>query len=181
MLKTVFGIARSEKIVTCTVDTLLDTGISGDEISLLFPVPASVDDAHQLSRGANFIKADSNDYAVKLAAGLLVIPGVGPFMATGPIRTALSSPSMGAMVGGISGGLIRLGIPEYDAKIYVDKIKNGNTLIAAPSRDVHLARHIKALFKTMGLEDIGMDCRDAFRDGRQQIFCMRSTYPAIRP
>src|SRR6266436_2341861 len=86
--------------------------------------------------------------------GALAIPGVGPFIAAGPIMAALSGAAGGAATGGVVGGLIGLGIPEIEAKRYEEKLKKGNYLIAVhtdESEDVDRAKHI---FKTAGAEDI---------------------------
>ncbi|TMP94859.1 MAG: DUF1269 domain-containing protein, partial [Verrucomicrobia bacterium] len=86
--------------------------------------------------------------------GALAIPGVGPFIAAGPIMAALSGAAVGAATGGVVGGLIGLGIPEIEAKRYEEKLKKGNYLIAMhtnKSEDVDRAKHI---FKTAGAEDI---------------------------
>jgi hypothetical protein len=48
--------------------------------------------------------------------GTLAIPGLGPFIAAGPIMTALAGMGMGGAVGGITGALIGMGIPERRAK-----------------------------------------------------------------
>jgi hypothetical protein len=82
--------------------------------------------------------------------GALAIPGVGPFIAAGPIMAALS----GAAVGAATGGLIGLGIPEIEAKRYEEKLKRGNYLIAVhadENEDVDRAKHI---FEDAGAEDV---------------------------
>lgn len=66
--------------------------------------------------------------------GLLTIPGVGPFLAAGPIMTALSGAAVGAAAGGVSGGLMGFGVPEIEAKQYAGKLKSGNILLS-----VHVA------------------------------------------
>src|SRR5207244_9199931 len=86
--------------------------------------------------------------------GALAIPGVGPFIAAGPIMAALSGAAVGAATGGVVGGLIGLGIPEIEAKRYEEKLKKGNYLIAVhtdENEDVDRAKHI---FKTGGAQDI---------------------------
>ncbi len=66
--------------------------------------------------------------------GALAIPGLGPFIAAGPIMAALSGAAAGATAGGVVGGLVGLGIPEYEAKAYEDRIKRGDTLWQSPSK-----------------------------------------------
>jgi hypothetical protein len=82
--------------------------------------------------------------------GALAIPGVGPFIATGPIVAALSGVAIGAAIGGIAGGLIGLGIPEIEAKRYEGKIKEGNILISS-TRMIQRKSHI---FTQAGAQDI---------------------------
>ena len=64
-----------------------------------------------------------------IGMGVLVIPGVGPFIAAGPIMTALSGAAVGAAAGGLGGYLLGLGVPEYEAKVYSGKLAEGNMLI----------------------------------------------------
>ena len=67
--------------------------------------------------------------------GALAIPGLGPFLAAGPIMAALSGAAAGATAGGVDGGLLGLGIPEYEAKAYEDRIKKGGYLVAVHVED----------------------------------------------
>ena len=73
----------------------------------------------------------ATDSVVGLLAGIgaLAIPGVGPFIAAGPIMAALSGAAVGAATGGVVGGLIGLGIPEIEAKRYDEKLKKSNYLV----------------------------------------------------
>ena len=77
--------------------------------------------------------------------GTLAIPGLGPFIAAGPIMAALSGAAAGATAGGLAGALVGLGIPEYEAKAYEDRIKKGGRLIAV---HVEEARR-KTLYATL--------------------------------
>ena len=58
-----------------------------------------------------------------MGIGALAIPGVGPFIAAGPIMAALAGAGVGAAVGGLTGALVGMGIPEYEAKRYEGKSK----------------------------------------------------------
>ena len=84
----------------------------------------------------------------------LAIPGVGPFIAAGPIMAALSGAALGATTGGLVGGLVGLGIPEIEAKRYEDKLRKGNYLISAHAEDGKDLDRAKKIFKTEGAEDI---------------------------
>jgi uncharacterized membrane protein len=86
--------------------------------------------------------------------GALAIPGVGPFIAAGPIMAALSGAALGATTGGLVGGLIGLGIPEIEAKRYEEKLRNGNFLIAVDAKDSDEVDRAKEIFKNARAEDI---------------------------
>jgi hypothetical protein len=79
--------------------------------------------------------------------GTLLIPGVGPFLAAGPIAATLGGAAVGATVGGLAGGLIGLGIPEIDAKHYEEKVKEGNLLIAVEAKDWEHDRRARRIFQ----------------------------------
>jgi hypothetical protein len=86
--------------------------------------------------------------------GSLAIPGVGPLIAAGPIMAALSSAAAGGAVGGLAGALIGLGIPEYEAKQYEGKVKNGNILISVHTDDRKQRHTAKEIFERAHAEDI---------------------------
>ena len=70
-----------------------------------------------------------------LGIGALSIPGLGPFIAAGPIMAALSGTAVGAAAGGITGALIGMGIPEYEAKRYEHNVKEGKVLVSVHADD----------------------------------------------
>lgn len=86
--------------------------------------------------------------------GALAIPGVGPFIAAGPIMAALSGAAVGAAVGGVAGALIGMGMPEFEAKRYADSVKGGNILISVHSVSSDKTKLIKQIFKDADAEDI---------------------------
>ena len=62
--------------------------------------------------------------------GTLAIPGVGPFIAAGPIMASLAGLGVGGAVGGLIGALLGMGIPEYEAKRYQGRVKDGGVLLS---------------------------------------------------
>jgi uncharacterized membrane protein len=86
--------------------------------------------------------------------GTLAIPGVGPFIAAGPIMAALGGAAVGGAAGGIIGALVGMGIPEYEAKHYEGKIRGGNALIAVHTDDSDEEKAAKDIYKRAGAEDI---------------------------
>ena len=86
--------------------------------------------------------------------GALAIPGLGPFIAAGPIMAALSGAAAGAALGGVTGALIGCGIPEYEAKRYEGKLKEGNLLISVHTDNSSERERAKTIFEEAGAEDI---------------------------
>ena len=86
--------------------------------------------------------------------GALAIPGVGPFIAAGPLMAALGGAALGAAMGGIAGGLIGMGIPEIEAKRFEGKVKKGNILISVHTEDSDEISKAKDIFTRSGAQDI---------------------------
>jgi len=86
--------------------------------------------------------------------GALTIPGFGPSIAAGPILSALAGAGVGGTVGGIAGALIGMGIPEYEAKRYEGRVKDGGILLSVHSDDSDWTRRAKAILRRTGAQDI---------------------------
>lgn len=86
--------------------------------------------------------------------GAIAIPGIGPFVAAGPIMAALSGAALGATAGGLTGALIGYGIPEYEAKLYFGKLESGHILIGVHAIDYGEADAASRAFESVGAEDI---------------------------
>jgi len=86
--------------------------------------------------------------------GALAIPGVGPFIAAGPIMAALAGMGAGAAVGGVSGGLIGLGMPEYEAQRYEGRVKAGGILVSIHCDSSEWVTRAKEVLEAAGAEDI---------------------------
>jgi len=86
--------------------------------------------------------------------GALAIPGIGPFIAAGPIMAALAGMGAGAAIGGISGGLIGMGMPEYEAKRYEGRIKEGGILVSIHCDNSDWADRAKKVLEGAGAQDI---------------------------
>ena len=86
--------------------------------------------------------------------GALVIPGLGSFIAAGPIMAALSGAAVGGAVGGATGALIGMGIPEYEARRYEGKLREGNILISVHTEDRDERKLAKEIFERAGAQDV---------------------------
>jgi len=159
----VFGIVKTYAQAERVVEGLQRAGFPSSEISVLLPDEQGKHDfghvkATEAPEGAT-TGADTGGLTggvLGLLAGIgaLAIPGVGPFIAAGPIMAALSGAAIGATTGGVVGALIGMGIPEIEAKRYEDKLKTGNYLIAVHAKDGDAEDRAEAIFKQAGAEDI---------------------------
>jgi len=152
----VFCISDSQNQAERIVNRLKTAGFAGNDISVLFPDKTGTRDfAHEKSTKAPEGAATGATTGGVLGAaagwlvgiGALAIPGVGPFIAAGPIMAALSGAAIGATTGGLAGTLIGLGIPEYEAKQYEEKIKSGNILISVHTEDGGERSRAKEIFE----------------------------------
>jgi hypothetical protein len=165
MTKAVFCIAQSMEQTENIVNHLKMADFSSNDISVLFPDKSTTQDfAHEKHTKAPEGAAIGGTVGLGTGAvlgwlagiGSLAIPGLGPFIAAGPIMGALSGAAVGAATGGLAGALIGVGIPEYEAKRYEGKITGGGILISvhaitSDGRDV-----AKKIFENAHAEDISV-------------------------
>jgi len=161
--KSVFCIATTRDQADRIVGQLQAANFSNNDISVLFPDKGTTRDfAHEKNTkapegavtGAGTGGVVGGALGWIAGIGALAIPGVGPFIAAGPILAALSGAAIGAAVGGIAGGLIGLGIPELEAKRYEGKVKAGNILISVHTENSEEIKRAKDIFTNCGAEDI---------------------------
>ena len=159
----VFCIANSHSQAEQIVERLQSSGFDSSEISVLLPDTEGKHDighvkATKAPEGATTGAATGGvtGGVLGLLAGIgaLAIPGVGPFIAAGPIMAALSGAAIGATTGGVVGGLIGMGIPEFEAKRYEEKLKTGNYLIAVHAHDGDETDRAKEIFKAANAQDV---------------------------
>jgi uncharacterized membrane protein len=155
MAKAVICIAKSEEQATRIVDDLKAAGFSNNDVSVLLPDRAgSRDFAHEhhtkapegATTGAVAGGFTAGVLGWLVGIGSLAIPGVGPLIAAGPIMAALGGVAAGGAVGGLAGALVGFGIPEYEAKQYEGKIKNGNIMISVHTDDSRQRKIAKEIF-----------------------------------
>jgi hypothetical protein len=163
MSTSVFCIASSEAQATRIISRLRLAGFLSNDISVLFPDTSGTRDfAHEhhtkapegatAGAGAGGVLGGALGWLAGI--GALAIPGLGPFIAAGPIVAALSGAAVGAAVGGLTGALVGMGIPEYEAKRYEGKIKAGNVLISVHADNSDQTSLAKEIFEQEGAEDI---------------------------
>jgi len=159
----VFGIYTHRSYAEEAVDALRAANFRNTDISVLFPDNVGTKDfAHEHhTKAPEGTTAGATSGAVLggvlgwlVGIGALAIPGVGPLLAAGPIVAALAGAGAVGVAGGIVGALVGLGIPEYEAKRYEGRVKNGGILLS-----VHCDSHdwivkAKDILKHTGAEDI---------------------------
>lgn len=159
----VFGIYKSANQAEQTVDRLLRAGFKNDDISVLLEdKKSSKDFAHEkntkapegTATGVTAGGVIGGTLGLLAGIGALAIPGVGPFIAAGPIMGALAGLGVGGAVGGLIGALVGMGIPEYEAKRYEGRIKEGGVLLSAHCDTSERITLAKDILKQTGAEDI---------------------------
>ncbi len=163
--KSVFCLVTTKLQADQIVNRLQSSGYPYEDISVLFPDKATSRDlGHEknskapegAATGAGTGGLLGGTLGLLVGIGALAIPGVGPFIAAGPIMAALSGAAAGAALGGITGALIGMGIPEYEARRYEGKIREGRILISVHTDTADEVRVAKEILEAEGAEDIGV-------------------------
>ena len=161
--KAVFGIASDEFEAARIANSLKVSGFLPNDISVLCPDKGGTRDlAHEThtkapegaAAGAGTGGLLGGGVGWLVGIGSLAIPGLGPFIAAGPILAALGGAAVGAAVGGVTGALVGMGIPEYEAKQYEGKLRDGNILISVHTENSDEVDRAKEIFKREGAHDI---------------------------
>src|SRR5450759_2378320 len=159
----VFGLYTGRVAVERAVETLVQAGFSNNAISVLLPDNESTKDfAHEkhtkapegTTTGVATGGVVGGTLGLLAGIGALAIPGVGPFIAAGPIMGALAGLGVGGAVGGLIGALVGMGIPEYEAKRYEGHIKAGGVLLSVHCDTSDEITQAKDLLKHTGAQDI---------------------------
>jgi hypothetical protein len=159
----VFGIYPDRFAVEEAVEHLRTAGFRSTDISVLFPDNQGTKDfAHEKNT-----KAPEGVTTGVVAGGIfggvlgwltgigaLAIPGLGPFIAAGPIVAALAGAGAVGTLGGIVGALAGMGIPEYEAKRYEGRIRDGGVLVSVHCDNSDWVKRGKEILEQTGGQDI---------------------------
>jgi hypothetical protein len=163
MKASVYCTTRTVEQAEHIVLELKQAGFTSDDISALLPDRRGTRDfAHEHHTKAPEGATTGGVVGLGLGAGLgwlagigaLAIPGVGPFIAAGPIMAALGGAAVGTANGGIIGALVGMGIPEFEAKRYDAKVREGSILISVHTESSHQRDVAKDVFKRNNADDI---------------------------
>ena len=159
----VFGIYRNSGEAERAVDRIVAAGFSNNDISVLLPDSnSSKEFAHEkntkapegTATGVTAGGAVGGTLGLLAGIGALAIPGLGPFIAAGPIMGALAGVGVGGAVGGLIGALVGMGIPEYEAKRYEGRVKDGGVLLSVHCNSSDEVSRAEELLKQTGAQDI---------------------------
>jgi len=158
-----FGIYANREMAESAVDRLTGAGFRSEDISVLLQDNVGTKDfAHEkhtkapegATTGAVAGGVIGGTIGVLAGIGLLAVPGLGPLIAAGPIIAALTGVGSGGIVGGIIGALVGMGIPEYEAKRYEGRIKEGGILLSVHCDNSDWVSKAKTVLRETGAEDI---------------------------
>jgi hypothetical protein len=160
----VFGIYSTRASVENATDSFIKAGFPASDISVLMPenLGGSKDIGTEkatkapegAAAGATTGGVIGGTLGVLAGIGLLAIPGLGPFIAAGPIMAGLAGLGVGGAVGGLTGALIGMGIPEFEAKRYEGRLKKGGILLSVHCDTSEEIKRAKEVMKNSGAEDV---------------------------
>jgi hypothetical protein len=167
-----FGIFSDRASTDNCINALIAADFRSDDISVLTSDPKTT---KELSTEKN-TKAPEGTTAGATAGGVIggalgllagigaiAIPGVGPFIASGPILATLAGLGAGAATGGILGALVGMGLPEYEAKRYEGSVRQGGFLLSVHCDDSNWVSKAKDILKKNGAKDISSSGEEAVR------------------
>jgi len=159
----VFGIFRHETQAANALTALREAGFRNTDVSVLVAAGPGeqgliVDKSTKAPEGA---VAGASSGALLggalgwlAAAGTFAIPGIGPFIAAGPLMALLGGVGVGGTIGGLAGALIGTGTPEFEAKQYEGRIRKGHVLLSVHCEDAQWRTAAREILERNGAEDI---------------------------
>lgn len=160
----VFGIYSTRIAVENATDGLIRAGFPAADISVLLPeslggpknigTEKATKAPEGTATGVTVGGAIGGTLGLLAGIGALAIPGLGPFIAAGPIMAGLAGLGVGGAIGGVTGAFVGLGIPEFEAKRYEGRLKNGGILLSVHCDTADEIKRAKEVLKTTGAEDV---------------------------
>jgi hypothetical protein len=160
-----FGIFADEATARDAVEALKSSGFRAADISMMLPDNVGTKDfAHEkhskapegAAAGGTVIGAVGGTLGWLIGTGAMMIPGLEPFAAAGPVMAALGGLGAGALLGGVTGGIVGMGVPEYEARRYVGRIRRGGILMSVHCDDINWARTAMNILRRSGATNTGV-------------------------
>lgn len=177
MSTAVFALARDQIHAESLISQLRAAGFSNQDISVLLSDP---NQTRQLAHEKH-TKAPEGGTTGGIAggviggilgwlagAGAITLAGMGPLLAAGPIMAALGGAGVGGAVGGLVGVLVGMGMPEYEAKLYEGKLREGRALMSVHTDDSEEASRAKEIFERGGAEQISTSSEKVEKERRDR-------------
>jgi hypothetical protein len=160
----VFGIYSTRVAVENAVDSLVQAGFPASDVSVLLPetlggpkdmgTEKATKAPEGTAAGVTAGGVIGGTLGLSAGVGLLAMPGLGPFIAAGPIMAALAGLGVGGAVGGVTGALIGMGTPEFEAKRYEGRLQKGGILLSVHCDTSGEITRSKEVLKATGAEDV---------------------------
>ena len=179
----VYGIAKNQSQLENALALLRGMGFRATDISVLQPQTFGTKDIGLKNSTKSPEGAAAGGVAGAVTGGLigwlvgigaLAIPGVGPFIAAGPLMAALAGMGAGVALGGASGALVGLGMPEYEAQRYEGRVLSGGILLSVHCDDSEWAKRAKTILKDASFDDVSAS-------GEAAADFARTDRPMLRP
>jgi len=160
----VFGIYSTRVAAENAADSLVRAGFPTSDISVLLPeglggpkdmgTEKATKAPEGTAVGVTTGGVIGGTLGVLAGVGLLAIPGLGPFIAAGPIMAGLAGLGVGGAVGGVTGALVGMGIPEFEAKRYEGRLQKGGILLSVHCDTAEEIKNAKGILESSGAEDV---------------------------
>ena len=160
----VFGIYSTRSAVENATESLIHAGFPASDISVLLPeslggtkdmgTEKATKAPEGTAAGVTTGGIIGGTLGVLAGVGLLAIPGLGPYIAAGPIMAGLAGLGVGGAVGGVTGALIGMGIPEFEAKRYEGRLQKGGILLSVHCNTSEEVKRAKDVLERTGGEDV---------------------------
>jgi hypothetical protein len=158
----VYGIFVTPSSLEAAVDALISSGLSCNGLSLLMSDKGGWHDftcggaakASSAATGAEVGGVVGGLVGLLVGLGALIIPGAGPLVAAGPLMASLAGLTVGGALGGLVSALVDLGLPEYEAKLYDGRLKDGAVLLSVHCVSMGQIDKAREVLRANGAEDI---------------------------
>ncbi len=148
-VKKLVGVFEHESNAYRAIERLIKSDFEPDEISVLYKYE---EDVNQIANNTEVnLKSEESISSTEVGAvtgglvggfgglvaqlGLIAIPGVGPFLATGPIAVTIAGLVAGSAVGGLIGSMIDLGFTKEEAEEFEEYINQGKIIVFVDDKD----------------------------------------------
>jgi hypothetical protein len=163
--KSVWEIYPTRLALESAIDGLRENGFLSSDISVLLPenlgpkdlvTEKSTKAPEGATTGAGSGVLIGGALGWLAGIGALALPGLGPFIAAGPLMASLAGLGVGGVIGGITGALVGAGIPEYEAKRYEGRLMKGGILVSVHCDKPDEIEHAKEIMERTGGDDISV-------------------------